>query len=102
MAHFLVTMEHAPDSCAFTDRVRRQRALDAATGMSSLAQSHGIAMHSAVANVVGHRTYLHVEAPDAAAIERLLIDTGLFAQNTCAIEAVRPMPEVAQLLAATG
>lgn len=102
MPQLFVTLTHGPETCAFTDPERRQRAQDAAKGLSELAQQQGIEVHAAFANVVEHRAFLYVDAPDTAAVERLLLHTHMFAMNTCRIEAVQPMSEVSELLEQLG
>lgn len=100
MPRLLVTMSHDPQSCALTDPDRAQRARQAMTSLDSMAEERGVTVHAGYANVVEHRTYLDVQAPDVATVEQLLIDNRMFAQNSCRIEMVRPMPEVASLLEA--
>lgn len=102
MPRFLVTLSHEAQSCAFTDPERAQRAQQAMASLGAMAEQNGITVHTGYANVVEHRAFLDVDAPDAATVERLLIDNLMFAQNTCRIEMVRTFPEVAALLEELG
>lgn len=96
---YLVSMIHGPDTCAFTDERRRQRAQQAAGQATEIAERHGVTIDAAFANPVAHRTWLYVEADDPSHIEQVLIDTGMFMQNRCVIEPVRSLQETTEMLA---
>lgn len=96
--HLLITMTHGPEMCAFNDPQRRERAQQATTKLQELAASHDTTVHAAFTDVVDHHAWLYVEAPSPETAERILLETGMFAQNNCQIRVVRPMQEAAAML----
>lgn len=95
----MATLTHEAQTCAFGDPERMKVAARALAGARVALAAEQATLIGGWVDVIGHRTWLAVEASGPGILERLLIETGLAYQNSCQIVTVRGLDELATMMA---
>ena len=95
----MVILTHGPDTCA---AVHAEIGEKARTGMGQLAEAskkHGVTVQGFWVDPPAHQFYLLADAPNAHALNDLMIEVQVFHWNTADVHAVTTVEEAMPLTA---
>ena len=95
----MVVITHGPDTCAAVHPDIGDKARNAFGQMEGTSKRHQVSVQETWVDAPGHVFYLMADAPNAHAINDLMIELELFHWNTIDVHAVRTMDETLSLAA---
>jgi hypothetical protein len=101
MPRYALLADHSPDICPASNAKTRARAMEGLNPESAekAAQSVGLQILFGPVHLdPSHRTVALIEAPAIEAVNKWVLDTGLFQWNTVEVYAVTPVEEMMPMI----
>ena len=95
----MVIMTHGPDTCAAVHAEIGEKARSGIGQMAAASKKHQVTAQGACVDVPAHQFYMLADAPNAHAINELMIELQFFHWNTIDIRAVTTVEETMSLVA---
>ncbi len=95
----MVVITHEPDTCAAVHPDIGEKARNGIARMEEVSKAHQVTVQGSWVDAPAHEFYFLIDAPNAHAINDLMIEIELFHWNTVDIHAVRTLEESMSLAA---
>ncbi len=77
----MIVNTHNPESCAFRGEEERQAFLDALDQFQARVRDHAVTIQGAWVSRVAHEIFILVDAPNAHAVEEVLLGAGMIGRT---------------------